>query len=892
MNEHTLPWHAVTAGDAVHVLETSGTHGLAEAEAARRLREHGANELPQSGGFRFIRSLYGQLSSPLALILLATGVATMYLGAWIDSAVVFAALLINIVIGIFQEGHASKIYETLERSHAKKAIVLRGGEKRVIPACEVVPGDMVLLAGGKMVPADVRIVSSDHMRINEASLTGEFAPVEKNPDMLDERVLLADRANMAWSGTTLTSGHGIGLVVATGPHTEFGALAHASLQHNTNRTPLQDAVRSLARSIIVIVGVIIAGTIALGLFRGMAIAELILISIAIGVAAMPEGLPAAVSVVLAVGMKEILKHKGLVKSLLATETLGSTTVILTDKTGTLTEGEMSASRFYTARSIANGETSIRHDDNRALLAMAILASDGFVDRSSGTPKAQGRPIERALIRAGIEHGLSQDELFSDGQNRIAFLQFEPTRRYAASLNEHSREHRRVYMSGSPEHLLKASLYVSVAGTSRPMEASEREQFARVQAEESANGHALIAVAFRQERGDDIPPDVAAVPPSVRGLVFAGLIVLSDTVRADVAEEILAVRRAGVRVVMVTGDHEETARAISYETGIAKEGDNVVSGADIMDIDHSSLAHLIMREHVFARVTPDQKFAMVQALVNAGEVVAMTGDGVNDAPALNAASVGIAVESGTDVAKEASDIILLDNSFSTITAAIREGRRIVANLGRVVAYLLSTGVSEVIVIVGALIVGVPLPLLPTQLLWTNIIHEGFMSVPFAFEPAGSRIMQEKPRGLHERVLTPQLIRFIVLVSIFGSVLFLGFYGLLYASYVPIEHLRTLIFSALSLLALTISLSIKDLDRPLWRTPMFNNPSLILALLASLSVLILSLAVPFMRSLLSLTILGWDDIILLACFCIANVIVVEIAKALSRIGLKLVESDSSR
>ncbi len=883
MNEHTLPWHAVTAGDAIHVLETSRTHGLTEAEAARRLREHGANELPQERGFRWIRSLYVHLSSPLALILLATGMATIYLGAWIDSAVIFAALFINVAIGIFQEGHASSIYEMLERSHAKKATILRGGDKRVIPAREVVPGDMVLLAGGKMVPADVRIISSDHLRINEASLTGEFAPVEKNADMVDEKILLADRTNMAWSGTTLVSGYGTGLVVATGAHTEFGALAHASLKHNPHRTPLQDAVRSLARSIIVIVGVIIVGTIALGLFRGMEIAELVLISIAIGVAAMPEGLPAAVSVVLAVGMKEILKRKGLVKSLLATETLGSTTVILTDKTGTLTEGEMSASRFYTARSIANGETSIRHDDNRALLAMAILASDGFVDRSSGAPKAQGRPIERALVRAGIEHGLSQDELFNGGQNRIAFLQFEPARRYAASLNEHSRDHRRVYLSGSPEHLLKASLYVSVAGTSRPMEASEREQFARTQAEESASGHALIAVAFRQERGNDIPSDVASVPPLARGLVFAGLIVLSDTVRADVAEEIRAVRGAGVRVVMVTGDHEETARAIALETGIAKEGDNVVSGADIVGLDQISLARLIMREHVFARVTPDQKFAMVQALVNAGEVVAMTGDGVNDAPALNAASVGIAVESGTDVAKEAADIILLDNSFSTITAAIREGRRIVANLGRVVTYLLSTGVSEVMVIVGALIVGVPLPLLPTQLLWTNIIHEGFMSVPFAFEPAGPRVMHDRPRGLHERVFTPHLIRFTVLVSTFGTLLLLGFYGLLYASYFPIEHLRTLIFAALSLLALTIALSIKDLDRPLWRIHIFSNPSLILALIASLSVLVLSLTVPFMRSLLSLTILGWDDIILLACFCVANILVVEIAKSLSRMKI---------
>ena len=876
MSAQVSSWHTQSAEQIAESLRTSITGGLTHEEAQLRLKKHGLNEPPRQRNFYIFRAIFVQLKSPLALVLLATGVGAMLLGAAVDALVIIAALLINVSIGVVQEGRASRIYEALEKSHAQTAIVERDGKKRVIPAQYVVPGDIVHLAGGKMVPADLRFVSGNHVEVNEAPLTGEWKPVDKRPDTLPEKTPVAECTDMLWSGTTVVTGFGAGIAVATGAHTQLGHLARAAQRIYTHATPLQISVRRLARTIIYILAVVIAVTAMLGFLQGRPFLEIALISIAVAVAAMPEGLPAAVSVVLAVGMKEIFARGGLVRSLVATETLGSTTVILTDKTGTLTEGEMSVSRFYTCKTMSEGNTNIDLPDNRAVLEMAILASDAFIDTSGGKRVSSGRPIERALVTAGIEHGLIQDELFRHQHGRRAFLQFEALRRYAASINEDPEDGYRVYLTGSPEHLVRASSMCAIAGGARELDADLRQAFIQHQDEQSALGHALIGVAYRKTDEPAIPKDVLEGGPKLRGLVFAGLIVLSDKLRPRVLEEIATARAAGVRVVMVTGDHAETARAIAVETGIATADDDVITGAELAEMDEKDIGEVVMREHVFARVTPEEKLRIVHALTNRGEVVAMTGDGVNDAPALNAAAVGVALESGTDVAKEASDIILLKNSFSTITAAIHEGRRIVGNLGKVVAYLLSTGVSEVLLIVGALVAGVPLPLLPTQLLWTNIIHEGFMSTPFAFEPADSDLMKQKPRGVGERVLTPFLMRLVIVVSILGSTLILGFYILLYSYDIPIDHLRTLVFSALSLTALAMALSFKDPSRPIWRIAIFSNKALLYSLLASLTVFILSLTLPFTRSLLSLTTLGPSDILILLAFAVANIVVVEFSK----------------
>lgn len=880
MGSLSLSSHATDIEQIAHGLNTSISSGLTDEDARTRIRTHGLNEPPRQREFHLLQAVYVHLKSPLALVLLATGAVAFLLGAAVDALVTLFALGINVAIGIVQEGHASKIYAALERSHAHTATVRRGGRKRVIPAQYVMPGDVIYLTGGTMVPADVRLVEGGSITVVEAPLTGEWKPVEKNVAVLPVKTAVPEQANMLWSGTTVTSGHGIGLVVATGGDTMLGHLARAAQRVYTTPTPLQMGVARLTRSIIFIIAGVIGLTFTFGFIQGRPLFEMALISIALAVAAMPEGLPAAVSVVLAVGMREILKHGGLVRSLIAAETLGSTTVILTDKTGTLTEGEMSVAEVLSCRNLTEGYGGLEHPDSRAALEMAVLTSDAFFDTSGSACVAHGRPMERALIKAGSDAGIMQDELFAAGHARRAFLQFEPLRRYAASINEHPKDGMRVYFTGAPEILLRASAYCAVAGGARDMDEETRRAFLERQETESGKGHAIMGVAYRQIADDHIPEDVKEGGRHLKGLAFCGLIVLADKLRAGIEKEIRAAQDAGVRVVMVTGDHTETARAIAIETGIGNVDDDVITGAELAEMDEVAVADAVMHEHIFARVTPEQKLRIVHALTEAGEVVAMTGDGVNDAPALNAAAVGVALGSGTDVAKEASDIILLNNSFSTITTAIREGRRIVENLGKTVAYLLSTGVSEVLLIVGAIAVGVPLPLLPTQLLWTNIIHEGFMSTPFAFEPANPRLMREKPRGLHERVLSPVLVRFVIFVSVCSASLFLGFYILLYTLATPLDHLRTLVFAALSLTALTMVLSFKNLEQPIWRTPIFSNRILLFSLLTSFAILILTLTLPFTRSLLSLTTLGLSDVLILCIFGVVNVCVVELSKWIAR------------
>jgi len=884
MAQKSLSWHALDIERIAQELNVEISKGLSDDEARKRLRAYGLNEPPKQREFRLVRIIFIQLASPLALVLLGTGVGAALLGATLDAFVTLAALTINVCIGVLQEGSASKIFQALERSHAQNATVKRDGKKRVISAAFVVPGDVVYFSGGVMVPADARLVESGDIQVIEAPLTGEWKPIDKNPNVMARETKMPDQANILWSGTTIASGHGMGIVIATGDNTQLGHLARAAQRIHIHPTPLQMGVSRLTQFIIMILAGVIGITFALGVAQGRPILEVVLISIAVAVAAMPEGLPAAVSVVLAVGMREVLKHGGLVKSLIAAETLGSTTVILTDKTGTLTEGEMSVARFHTCTSLAQGVSDSDHGDNRAVLQMAVLASDAFFDTAGGKEVAHGRPMERALVNAGLTLGIRQEEQFTNGHARRSFLQFEPLRRYAASVNTHPKDGMRVYLTGTPEILLRASSHCVVADGVRAFDDETRGEFIRQQEKESALGHAIMGVAYRRVDSEKIPADIIEGGRHLKNLVFGGLIVLGDRLRPGVKQEIKTAHEAGVRVVMVTGDHAETARAIAIETGIGSADDDVITGAELAEMDMEAVAEAVMHGHIFARVTPEQKLRIVNALAERGEVVAMTGDGVNDAPALNAASVGVALGSGTDVAKGAADIILINNSFSTITMAIREGRRIVVNLGKTVAYLLSTGVTEVLLITGAIIAGVPLPLLPTQLLWTNIIHEGFMSTPFAFEPADPSLMHQKPRGLHERVLTPLLMRFAMLVSVMGAVIFLSFYIILYAFDIPLGHLRTLVFGGLSLSALTMALSFKNPELPVWRTPLLSNRALLYSLVGSFTIFILTLTLPFTRSLLSLTTLGFTDVLILVAFACANIVVVEFAKWLAKIQLK--------
>jgi Ca2+-transporting ATPase len=673
---------------------------------------------------------------------------------------------------------------------------------------------------------------------------------------------------MVWGGTTVSDGAGKAIVVATGAHTAFAHLAKATQSPRETQTPLLHSVNKMARTIgVVVVAVLVLTTLA-GIMRGEDLAAMLLIAIAVAVSAMPEGLPAAITVTLSVTMERIMRKGGLVKSLLAAETLGSTTVILTDKTGTLTTGDMRVAAIHCAGTVASD----------VVLTGAVLASDGFIERSSdGTEVPRGRPVEQAIVREGSRHELTLDSLALRHHVRADFLTFSSARRYAGALIQHPQGDR-VYLSGAPEKMLDVATHVESEGSVVVCTEAERERMRAIQHTSGVAGHKCIGISYVPVHTSDIPATVREGHPE--HVVFLGFLALSDTVRPDVREEIARARGAQVRVIMVTGDYPETARSVAFEAGITSSPDApVLLGTEIESMSDDEVRERLSTHYICARVLPETKLRLVRVLRASGEVVAMTGDGVNDAPALVAADIGVALGSGTDTAKAAGDMVLTYNTFSTITAAIEEGRRAVDNLRKSAAYLLSTSVGEVSAVVGAIACGVPIPLLASQLLWVNIIHEGFMSVPYAFDPADPQVMKRRPRGLHENILTRQYTTLLIIISILGSAMMIGFFMMLFAAGVPIEKIRTLVFGALSLLALSYTFSLKDIRVPLWRIPALDNKMLLLGMGVSLALLAITFTLPSLRSLLSLEPLSLFEVSLLVFFAFANVAVMEIAKAVT-------------
>jgi P-type Ca2+ transporter type 2C len=871
--------HSAPINDVLSAMRANIKEGLTEKEVRQRLLRFGENSIKRVQRFRLLKIIFAQLASPLVLVLLIAGAGTIFLGEYLDATVIFIALLVSVIVGSLQEGRASNVFEKLAQSQEKTAIVLRGGNKMVIPVGNVVPGDIAYLEGGKAVPADLRLIEATNLSINESALTGEWVAVPKEIAASEVSAPLNEQKNIAWKGTIVAEGFGSGVVVATGLGTQIGQIADDTQEIAQHSTPLKKSVRSLARFLMVAIGFGIFSIIILGLLRGEAFAEMLLVAIAVSVAAMPTGLPAAVTVVLAVAMEAVLKKGGLVKNLLAAETLGSTTVILTDKTGTLTEGKMSVAGLYTARGIGARDNTIEHKDNRELLTSAILSSDAFFEKTKEGVKVHGRPIEIAIVSAGLESGISQIDLFARGYDRVDFLQFESKRRFSASLNNYDGQ-RRTYFSGAPELLLDLSEKCYAAGGTRVLDEETRKEFQNIQKAESAQGHRFTAVAYRPQKGDRISDDIrdSAHP---KGLIFVGLISFSDQVRPDVAKEIQVAKTAGMRVVMVTGDHPETAQSIASQVGICKEGERALTGRDVEDMEDKELYDALHTRSIFSRMLPKQKLRIARVLRSGGEVVAMTGDGVNDAPALVSADIGIAVGSGTDVAKEAADLIMIDNTFSTITFAIREGRRAVDNLRKIVAYLLSTSFSEIIVIGGALAAGAPLPLLPAQILWANLIEEGLMSFPFAFEPAQKDIMTRPPhkkaKGKSPRlVLTAEMQKIMFIVTAITGVLLLGLFFWMRHVGIDIEEIRTVMFVALSIDSIFFALSFKDLKQPLWKISIMNNKWLFGALSVSLLLLVAAVTFPPLKTLLSLTSLTGFEVMLLAVLGFINLLTIEITK----------------
>lgn len=882
-----LSWWELSVPELERELGTDTVNGLSAGEVLRRTQKYGRNTFQKEQKVSVWTLLYKQMKSPLVASLLAAGAITIFLEHFLDSIVILAALVINITIGVLQEKRANKAFEALAASREKYASVVRGGERFLVSAESLVPGDVVLLEHGSYVPADARLVEHKELMVNEATLSGEWIDVEKNAEGAQspgEGKPPSEQPNMVWMGTLITAGHGRVVVVETGERTQLGKIAKSLSENIETITPFQRSIAELVRFLTVLVLTAVVFIFILGIIRAEPLSEMLLVSIAIAVAVMPEGLPIAVTVVLAVGMEAVLRKGGLVKELSAAETLGSTTVILTDKTGTLTEAKMRVEEIAVAETFAAEDpqatlASIEasHRDGQDVLDMAILSSNAYLEGGGNAGEdyiIRGRPVERAVLHAGLVSGVKQ-ELLLEEFPRIDFLPFESKNRFSASLHRR-KEHKksRLIVFGSPELLLEHAKHVHRFGKPAPLSDDVRERFSTVQQEKASLGMRLVGLGYVDTGMDNIEDMGAVVPDNI---VFGGLIALHDPIRADAAASIQKAKDAGARVIMATGDYAGTALGVAGSVGISQKGEAVITGVDIEQMTDQELWNILLDHSVFARVLPHQKQRLVRILQEQGEVVAMTGDGVNDAPALRKANIGIALGSGTEVAKEASDIILLNDDFSVIVGAIEEGRRILSNLKKIVIYLLSTSFSEVFIAGAALAVGSPLPLLPGQILFANIVGEGFMNFAFAFEPPDGGNMRRDPRETSmKHIITKKIRAFLFVIGGVTGVSLLGLYAAALSLDMPIEKVRTVVFAGLSLYAILFAFSLKDFHAPLWRMRFLSNKYLLGAFFVSLGVLCAALFFAPFRHLLSLVPLSGREIGVVALVGMMNLCVIEVAK----------------
>lgn len=877
-----ISWHSIEGSQIEEKLRTSSEEGLTHDEAASRLERQGANIFEQEVQEKFSRKILRQFKNPLVLILLIAGIATIVLAEYFNAIVIFLALTINVVISVLQEGRASRAFEKLSKSQERFAVVIRGRRKQKVRSEILVPGDLVALDSGSYVPADIRLLEAKELSINESALTGEWVAVDKKAGVLKSDIPLSERSNMAWMGTLVASGFGVGVVVETGGSTQIGSIAESLASLKVTRTPIQKNVRRLAIFLSFVILAVVTAIFFLGVYRGdSTVVEMLLIAIAVAVSVIPEGLPAAVTAVLAIGMERILARGGLVRNLLAAETLGSTTVILTDKTGTLTQAKMHVSGVTTLSSFSSRSESTKESDEHEVLTMAVLASDAFVEESEseeGEMIARGRPMEKAMVLAGLDAGISQEEL-KKSFPRKDYLAFEARNRFAASLNElPGSKKSRLYFSGAPETLLDNSSKALKGGREVKFISAHRKQFEYVLRTKGKKSARLIAVGYKDVVADEIPAiknEGDETPLS--SIVFGGLLEFNDPIRADVHEAIQIARGAGARVIMLTGDNKETAKSVAVEAGIATSKDQVVEGKHVEKFSDDALAQVLKDAKIFARVLPKQKLRIANILRDRGEVVAMTGDGVNDAPALQSASIGVSVGSGTEVAKEASDLILLNNSFSIIVAAIEEGRRIGDNLKKVVTHLLSTSFHEVFIIAVAVVLGFKLPILPAQILWVNILEEGLLNFGFAFEPGEKGLMKRDPRSERAKnILTKEVRKLILIAGIVTGFFTTAIYLALLWFKVPIEEIRTIMFVMLFVDSIFFAVSLKHLRRPFWEVNLLSNRYLLFALVTSVLLMVVTLSTPALRTLLSLTVLSSAQIYMLVGIGAFNLLTIELSK----------------
>jgi magnesium-transporting ATPase (P-type) len=896
----SVPWHALDAEMALAELD-SGPHGLDAEEAERRLEAHGPNRLAEAAATPWWVTLLAQFTSPLIFILILAAALTFALGEHVDTAVIAAVLLLNASIGLYQERNAERSVLALMQLVSPTARVVRGGHEWEVDSAEVVPGDLVVLESGALVPADLRLVSAAALRIDESMLTGESVPASKGTDPVAEGATLGDRTCMAFTGSTVARGRARGVVVATGRATELGRISERLESAEVPATPLQERMDRFAWIIGAIVVVSAALTFLLGLAFGESASDVLLVAAALAVAAVPEGLPVVLTVALALGVRRMAKRNAIVRRLPAVETLGSTTLIGSDKTGTLTENRMTVQQISTPfgrQSLAEDrvpadprdaeavEVPTLRDDARALTLLAgVLANEGEITFAETGIERRGDPTETALLVAAARLGIDPGEC-EEAYPEVAQIPFEPEQKYSASFRRHADEYV-VFVKGAPERIL-SMCDVTVGGA-----ALDRERVWGEVHRMAAQGLRVLAFAMGRHGAGHDPEALAQDDP--QGLVFLGLQGMLDPPRDGVRGAIEGCPRAGQRVVMITGDHAVTAVSIARDLGIVGEGDEgVLTGAELEELTDEELRRLVGEISVYARTSPTHKLRIVEAARAAGHVVAVTGDGVNDALALRAADIGVAMgRDGTDVAREAADMVLADDNFVSIHAAVEGGRVTFDNVRKVTFFLLSTGVGTFVVIPIAMLLGWPLIMFPAQLLWLNLVTKGLQDLALAFEPGEPDVLEHPPRARREPLITRLLWWRTLLV---GATMALGalvmFDWALARDDLSLDQARTVALTTLVVFQAFHLGSSRSDRRSVFSVPLTSNRFLLLAQVGALGVHIGALYLPFMQLVLRVEPIGigaWWRLILVAA---SVLVVVEVDKLVRRRAARRVAAVPAR
>ncbi|UQA59727.1 cation-translocating P-type ATPase [Polyangium aurulentum] len=872
-------YHDLTVEAALAALGSSES-GLLSTEAAARLASHGPNVLPRAGREGPLKLIWRQIKSPLIYVLIASAVVAVALGKVTDGAVVLGVVVLNTLIGFLQEYRAGKAIDALIEMVPENATVLRDGSKTVISADKLVPGDVVLLASGDKVPADMRLLSVKNLHADEAPLTGESVPVSKHVDVVPTDSAVADRRSMVHGGTLITAGTAMALVVATGQSTELGRISSMLREAAELETPLTRSMARVAGTLTLAIGAVAAAIVLIAKLRGYSAVEALLAGISLAVAAIPEGLPAIITIALAIGVQRMARRRAVIRKLPAVETLGSTGVICSDKTGTLTRNEMTVQGLWTPTSgfyevtgvgyapvgeLKRGGEVLREPPAEVteLLRAAALCNDARLLRREGKAcSTTGDPTEGALVVAAEKIGLDTEALRRDYPRRDA-IPFESEHKYMATLHEHPSGGQVILLKGAPEVVIgRCDRHADGAPLDRAQVLSRVETMA-------SNGMRVLAVAQRvpEESIDDLLDRHLE-----GGLVLLGLEGMIDPPRPEAIEAVKACQHAGIAVKMITGDHHATAKAIGVDLGLVGEDGAVVTGHELSSIPDNKLVEVARRSNVFARVAPEHKLRLVKALQASGEVVAMTGDGVNDAPALKQANIGVAMGiTGTAVSKEAADIVLTDDNFASIHAAVEEGRRVYDNLIKALAFVLPTNLGEALFILIAvmffpIVNGQPLlPIEPVQILWINLVATVTLSLPLAFEAKEPNLMSRPPRRPEEPILSGFVLFRTALVALLmaagGVGLFLVEYYQQLGAGAPIDlalrEAQTIAVTTVVLFQVFYLINCRSLRGSVLKIGLFSNPLVYVGIVALVLLQIGFVYLPFMNTLFGSAPLGVQD-----------------------------------